>query len=69
MAVFTVVVFLFYYIIINKDGEIVDAMGDIKVQMMFVITGVFLVLSVAVWLFFGLRHKRKAGKEHEAEHE
>ena len=69
LTVFTVVVFLFYYIIINKDGEIVDAMGDIKVQMMFVITGVFFVLSVAVWLFFRLRHKRSAVKEHEAEHE
>ena len=69
ITVFTIVVFLFYYIIINKDGEIVDAMGDIKVQMMFVITGVFLVLSIGVWLFLGMRHKRKAESGHAAAQE
>jgi hypothetical protein len=67
LAVFTIVVFLYYYIIINKDGGLVDAIGDMKVQMMFVITGVFFVLSVVVWLFFGLWHKMRTGKEHEAE--
>jgi hypothetical protein len=69
LFVFTILVFLYYYIIINKDGGVVDAIGDLKVQMMFVITSVFLVFSIAVWLFFGLRHKMRAGKGHEAEHE
>ena len=63
LVTFTIVVFLFYYIIINRDGGIVDAIGDIKVRMMFVITGVVLVLSVAIWLGFGLRHKLRGGRE------
>ena len=68
LVTFTIVVFLFYHIIINRNMQFEDAIGDLKVQMMFVITIVFLVLSVIVWLAFRLRHRIEArnglGVEH-----
>ena len=55
--VFGVVAFLFWHIIINEDGAIVEAASDVEVVMMLGLMGFFIVLSGGTWLYFNRFHR------------
>lgn len=57
LAVFALVAFLFYHIIINEDGRLAEAAGDMEVVMMFWLMGLFAVLSGVAWIYFQWRRK------------
>jgi hypothetical protein len=58
LIIFVVVSFLFYHIIINEDGRITEAVGDMEVMMMFGLMGFFVLICGAIWLYFLLRQRR-----------
>jgi hypothetical protein len=62
---FTIVLALFIHLIINKDGEIKEAVGNANVIMMFGLTGASLVLSFVIWLYFLIRQKPASKQKHE----
>ena len=62
---FSLVAFLFYWFIINKDGTLVEAVHNMKVVTMFGLMGLFAVLSGGIWLYFLWREKHLPKQEAE----
>jgi phosphotransferase system glucose/maltose/N-acetylglucosamine-specific IIC component len=58
LLVAVIVAFVFYWIIINKDGKLQDAAKDMNTIMMFILIGLSLIVSGSTWLYFFLRKKR-----------
>ena len=53
------IAFAFCWIIINKDGNLIEAVSETRqVQTMLGFTGFLLILSLATWAFFRLRKRR-----------
>ena len=61
LVVACIIAFVFYWIIINKDGKIQEAASNMKFIAMYVLMGLSLTISWGMWLFFWvfrLRRKR-----------
>jgi hypothetical protein len=50
--------FIFFHVIVNRDGTFASAAGERSVHMLIAVCAVFWVFTMAIWLFFHLREQR-----------
>jgi len=55
--------FIFFHVIVNRDGTFASASGERSVQMLIAVCVVFWLFTMAVWLFFHLREQRERATE------
>jgi len=58
LVVAGITAYVFYWVIINKDGRIQEAASNMKFIAMYLLMGLSLAISWGVWLYFWLRRKR-----------
>jgi hypothetical protein len=51
--------FIFFHVIVNRDGTFASATGERSVQMLIAVCVVFWLFTMALWLFFHLREQRQ----------
>lgn len=49
--------FIFFHVIVNRDGTFASATGERSVQMLIAVCAVFWLFTMAMWLFFHLREQ------------
>ena len=49
--------FIFFHVIVNRDGTFASASGERSVQMLIAVCAVFWLLTVAVWLYFHMKEQ------------
>jgi hypothetical protein len=55
--------FIFFHVIVNREGTFASASGERGVQMLIGVCAVFWLLTVGLWLFFHLREQRQRAME------
>jgi hypothetical protein len=55
--------FIFFHVIVNRDGTFASASGERSIQMLIAVCAVFWVLTMGLWLFFHLREQRQRSLE------
>jgi hypothetical protein len=57
-AVSCTVTFSFYYIFINKDGTVVQALTNVRMLIAYVLVGITFFTGITTWVFFTLRRRK-----------